>query len=355
MKKKPVFEEVNVNKINRSTVNQPDHSKDISFHEVVEKQLRPNLIKADQSAEFINQIIRSLISSKGLPSTEELKILYGVCLPLGFTLGQHISAFERLQNYEDWQQSNKELWESICQGRTLVGLATTHLASPNKHMLYGKLVDDDIIINGCIPWATGHRLYDKLIIGLRTDEEIVFAMIDFPKENTSNLKITRHNLQVLNSTDSIRIELTHFKLTKESVLARRPIGAAANVKPVKYWRPEIGIAKECLNKVDQWLESTKHPKADVVRKKAADLKAQYDSIEQIERSLAAERDSDEVNMKRENLIHASLRLLILAKGSSVMALNSEILLLQNQITLMDVWIQNPELINLKIESLGRNN
>lgn len=326
-------------------------SKSASFSEIIEKQIRPNLFKADQSAEFTNPIIRSLIANKELPSTEEIKQLYGVCLPIGFTIGQHIAAVERLENYVDWQHANKELWDSIRKGNTLIGLGTTHLASHNKYILHGKSDGDDTIVNGSIPWATGRRLYDKLIFGFRTNEELVFAMIDFPKEDTANVKVFPHQLAFLNSTDSVRIELKDFRVTKSSILSRRADGAPANVKPLRYWRPDIGIASECLNKVDQWLQTSQHPKATLVKEKAAEFRTQIKEIEVIEKSMSPDRDKPDVYFKLENLIHACLRLLILAKGSSIFQLNSEILLLQNQINLMDVWIQNPELVNLKIRSL----
>lgn len=331
--------------------NKSSTSKSGSFSEILETQIRPNLFKADQSAEFAAPIIRSLIANKELPSPDQLKQLCGVCLPIGFTIGQHISAVERLENYLDWQQTNKDLWQSIREGRTLIGLGTTHLASHNKHMLHGKLDGDDIIVNGSIPWATGRRLYDKLIFGFRTDKELVFAMINFPKEDTTNLKMTPHKLAVFNSTDSVRIELKDFKVKKEWILSRRPDGAPANVKPFRYWRPEIGIASECLNKVDQWLKNSQHPKAIIVKEKSDELKNKIKEIETIEESLSPDRDKPDVVFKIENVIHASLRLLILAKGSSIFQTNSEVLLLQNQLNLMDVWIQNPDLINLKIRSL----
>lgn len=333
-------------------VAQQSSSKKSSFTQIIEQHLKPNLLQADQSADFANDIIKMLVSSSKMPSPDELKLLFGISPPVAFTFWQHVAAVERLKNSEEWQAKNNNLWRSIEQGTTLVGLGTTHLASPFGNPLTAVLVDKKYRVTGIIPWASGRKLFEKIILGFRTETQTIFALVNFPKFDTEIQQITQHNLKVMNSTDTVSVKLTDFVVEEDCIISCSEIGKSVQLRPSRYWHPELGIAKECLRKIESWVEMTKHPKAANVRIKLKFLKEKVQNIERLEKMSSPEKDSDQTSIDIQNLILTSIRLLILATGSMILKSESEILLLQSQSNLLDIWVQGPDLLNAKINSLG---
>lgn len=327
------------------------NNSSLAFRTFIDENLRPFLLKADQNAEFCNDLIKSLLKIKSIPSGEDIKTLFGVSVPVAFTMCQHLAAIERLQNTTDWKVKNEAVLKSIEKAETLVGLGTTHLASPLGNLLEGKIEANHISVNGKIPWASGQQLFDKLVIGFRTEEELIFALIDFPKTETPHHKIFPHELTIMNSTNSVALELKDLKIDKKDIISRRELTAPAKPWPTQYWHSEIGIAKECFYKIEEWLKNTQHPKSKNVEIALKELKNQVDAIEKIEKNLPSEDDNNQTTMQIQNLINNSLRLLILARGSSILKNGFDILLLQSQSNLLDLWIQSPDLINAKIRSL----
>ncbi len=335
--------------------------------ELIEKRVRPKLAKIDSSKEVVGELISEIFEAARLDEfdnsknillkPDQLEAIMGTSPPLGFTIWQHLSAVERLSNAIDWQKNNKITWELVRSAKKLVGLATTHLATPSSISIESKLSEDgSFILDGVLPWASGRAYFDYLVVGFKHNEEIVFALADFPKRdlvsNKSEIRVEEHNLEVCNSTDSVRITIKNFVITADRVISRyKPINQI-QPRPSSYINPEAGIATEILNRVLETSKNQQHPKFSLILGKEKQLRKQLQDLRLLRGTNNSDWPKQRVALEIENLIYNSIKLLLIAQGASSLQQKSETLLIQSQLALLQSWVQSSDLVKLKIESLG---
>lgn len=285
---------------------------------------------------------------KTLPTNEDLELVYTFSTALGFTLWQHLAAVERLQGYEEWQANNQVLWQEILNAQKLVGLGTTHLAHAGKAPLSGVLTNNEYLITGTIPWATGTGMFDYILLAFEAGEDRVFSIIPFPTTLRKNetVEVIPYKLSCINGSSTSRINFTNFSITNDQVIFLMDKKAPRPNRKSQYVFPEIGMAVSAINMAENILSTSHNPRhqkakeeISVLKKRLSDFKSDLSRIHEL--------DSVLVSYQKDELIRDAVRFLILAAGGSAMSLDSLPSRLLAETMLLDVLIQDPRLIEHK--------
>lgn len=311
--------------------------------------------KLDSDAELVGREIKNILSLKALLESkheailnnQELEAIFGSSVCLGFSIWQHLAAVERLSGLNDWQIRNADLWADIKSGKKTCGLATTHLAKKGGSPLNGIETLDGFVIRGEAPWVSGIEYFEKLIVGFETAEEIVFALIDFPKAALSepSLKVEPLQLSSMNGTATGKLSFIDFKIPTYSLISRRSSSTPASPRVTGYKMPELGIAKAAVGRLRTRLETQRSPE---IFKALELLQARLDKVD-----ISRHSSDESINFPFEmsEIVRDSLRLLALAEGGSALKGESFVSRTLLNTMLLDAVFQSPATLSLKLQKI----
>jgi hypothetical protein len=285
-------------------------------------------------------------------SNDELETLFSVNAALAFTIWQHLVAIERLNDADEWKEKNSLQWDKIETGRRLCGLATTHLNKSTGLPLKAHRSSNGFLLDGIAPWSSGYGIFDDLIIGFDSSNEVGSALIAYPKPNIQEvgMTVTPRTLGVFNTTSSISIVFQNYFLQPETLINVRNKANKAKPRKSSYYVPDIGIAKAALK-----LIRVERVNATEYREGLHQLEATLNKFENTRAELikSGQPVTDQLLYDKDELNRAAVRLLFLINGASCLGVSSEALRLHGELLLSDVLIHSPELARLKVRSLFR--
>lgn len=289
----------------------------------------------------------------GLPTPEtdlpltnpQLEAVFAVSAALGFTLWQHLAAVERLSRSLDWKTRNAELWRDIRSGRRLVGLATTHLAKPQRPRLTAvPRSGGGLTISGTLPWVSGYGFFESLVIGLRHGTEVIFALTDFPSpgvpRDRGRASIRPIDLGCLQGSSTVDISLDAWAIDDAQIISRRSADSPPKGPPSAYASPDLGMAQAALDECDRILASRPAPSADGSEggpEVIGLLRARLDALRKARFDDAGPR----AEYLKDECIRDAVRLLALIAGGRSLTRNSLAFRLQQEVLLLDAVIQLP--------------
>ncbi|MFL5812709.1 MAG: hypothetical protein ACJ763_03960 [Bdellovibrionia bacterium] len=323
----------------------------------IEQQIFPNADLLESRPSLVKLIMGNLVNGlrtthPGSPihtliSNSDLELMFGASATFAFTFWQYLAALERLSNCQDWQAENSSLWQKLSTGELLCGLATTHLAKPDGSSLVGTAQDNGFVINGVAPWVTGFGIYDYLVVGLSTETEIAFAVVDFPKEEsqTSLLPLTSFA-----GTSTVRIEFKNKPISSNQICSRRLKGTTPpQPRPSKYLSPEIGIAERALKEARNHIDKKAHPKHEGIKQAISRLE---EKIYEFKTARNKEKAPENLPVICDLINRDAVRLLGLTLGGSSILGNALVSRLYSETLLTDIVLQAATTIRSKIDEIG---
>lgn len=121
-------------------------------------------------------------------------------------------------------------------------------------------------------------------------------------------------------------------------------------RPTQYLIPELGIGRGALALLEENLTLKTHPKSLALDQALQKLKTR---LKNIERLRDENPDSPQLVVDRDNFNRDSVRLLALGLGSQSLKKSSTVLRLQSELLLLDCVVHAPEVLNLKILDVGQ--
>lgn len=330
--------------------------KEFSLKEYIKNEIIPNSYEIDKNPNTLGYYLRNLIRGissiinfdSDLLKNSEMEDLFGASTALAFSLSQHLSAVERIQALSEWKNQHSEVWKSIIGGEKICGLATTHLAKPGGAGVSGTPHNNGYLINGVAPWVCGFGIFDMLVVGFEVGSKIVFALIEFPNDG-DNVIINSSKLACLNGTSTISLNFKNKFVSESDLLSSREKNTAVGPRKSSYIIPEIGIGKAALAESERITLNSSHPRHILVFKSIPKFK---EKLKKIEEAKAAQNiDLDQLTMLRDQFNHEAIRLLSIAMGAASLELRSMSARMQMEVFLLDVILQTPTGLFLKIEKV----
>ena len=282
-------------------------------------------------------------------TAKEMDWAYRGSTAFAFTIAQHFVALERLELATDWQKRNSALWEKLRRAELLCGLATTHLAKPGEPALAGVAREEGFVLNGFSPWSCGYKIFDKLVVGFDSGEEIIFACVDYPaRAKEAGVKVTPNKLACMNGTSSVRFDFKNYFLSADHIVSRRTKTVKVKNPPSRYVGTELGIGKAALETVISYTKVTTHPKNDLLLLACKKMKTK---LAEINKSIDLEPTDHRLGMLIAEFNLDSVRLAGLALGAKALLAGSVVARWQQELILFDAVIQSPKTLELKINQL----
>lgn len=268
-----------------------------------------------------------------------LESVFSVSTALGFTIWQHLAAMERLSRAKAWRAANPEAWKNLSGGAAFAGLATTHLAKAGDPAVRARRVGKEgISLSGTLPWVTGQGIFSHLLVGFRLDEELVFALADFPGSTEAVPKLVE--LGCLEGTATVSVRLDGWIIKESQIVNRRRVGTPPPGPASAYKFPDLGIALAALSECERLgpasSGSVRRLRARVAKLRASKAPAEPAAI-----------------FKKDECIRDAVRLLALCSGGRALTRDSLAFRLQQEVLLLDAVIQPAETKKLKLEKAAR--
>lgn len=289
-------------------------------------------------------------ASESPMTNAELESVFSVSTALGFTIWQHLAAMERLAQSKEWRAANPEVWEKLRKGGNFAGLATTHLAKAGDPSVHARRTGkDEIVLTGTLPWVTGHGIFTYLLVGFRLDDELVFALVDFPGSkgapDRGGADPQLVELGCLEGTATVSVKLDRWAVRESQIVGRRPVGTPPPGPASAYRFPDLGIAIAALSECERLLKVRGgKPSLTSVRR----IRARIAKL----RAAKAGPAQPGMIFKKDECIRDSVRLLALCSGGRALTRDSLAFRLQQEVLLLDAVIQPPETRKLKIEKVA---
>jgi len=130
-------------------------------------------------------------------------------------LGLQILAANAIMNKNNFKR--KELYfKKKC------GIAINHLRSP-KTYVKAKKCKDGYKLNGELTWASGYKIFNKLLIGFHFNNQEIEVLADLKK--TKGFKISESpKVFVGQSLNTVNIKLDNFFVEERNIVSSNPIG-----------------------------------------------------------------------------------------------------------------------------------
>lgn len=331
------------------------------FEEYVENEIFNLANQLNNDPIFLKESFLNLIHfyknnnlSKFEMSNQQLELLFSASTALAFTTWQHLAAVERLSSLEDWKIKNIELYSKLLNGDKTCGLATTHLAKPNKAGLTGAYFEtkNQFVISGVAEWVCGFQIFDYLLVGFSTNEEIIFAIIDYPLEKVSidsSVIVNPVPLNSLQGTSTVSIQFNEFLINDNEVVSRRRKQDIPVIRQSQFKVPEIGIGIRAIKEISRISETSKHPKFEYIKISLDTLNQQLNKIYHLR---SVDSSVDELILSRDSFNQSSVRLLSIALGADSLNFNSLSFRLMCELQLFDILVHSPTLLKNKILKIG---
>lgn len=274
-----------------------------------------------------------------------LESVFSVSTALGFTIWQHLAAMERLSRAKAWRAANPEAWKNLSGGAAFAGLATTHLAKAGAPAVRARRAGKDgIALSGTLPWVTGQGIFSYLLVGFRIDDELVFALADFPGTIEAEPKLVE--LGCLEGTATVSVRLDGWIIKESQIVNRRPIGMPPPGPASAYQFPDLGIALAALSECERL---AKNGGGQASLAPVRRLRARVAKL----RALKTGAAQPAAIFKKDECIRDAVRLLALSSGGRALTRASLAFRLQQEVLLLDAVIQPAETKKLKLEKAAR--
>lgn len=102
------------------------------------------------------------------------------------------------------------------------GIAINHLRS-NKTFVNAKKVENGYLLNGVLSWASGYKIFDKLLIGFHYENSEYEVLTSF-KKSDSFLVIDRPKTFVGEALSTINVQLKDFFVKEKNIVSSNSIG-----------------------------------------------------------------------------------------------------------------------------------
>jgi len=143
---------------------------------------------------------------------------------LAFLQTQHQSAVSMISKGDNESLKVRLLPEM--SDRRLIGIGFSQLRRPGPPMLTATPDGSDFILNGQVPWVTGHSFFGEFLIGASLPtSEAVFGVVPFTDQEVDRSSIRFDGpmkLAAMESPRTMTADLKDWKLTAESTAFIRP-------------------------------------------------------------------------------------------------------------------------------------
>lgn len=102
------------------------------------------------------------------------------------------------------------------------GIAINHLRA-NKTFVSAKKVENGYLLNGVLTWASGYKIFDKLLIGFHFQNR-EFEVLSSFKESSSFKRINTPQTFVGQALNTVNIELKDFFVKDKNIVSSNDIG-----------------------------------------------------------------------------------------------------------------------------------
>jgi len=207
---------------------------------IVEDQLRPNAVEADQGdghgpvAENLRRLGQAGFFGLGIPKSygglgadevtrhEYAEILASVCGVTAFTQQQLQTGIKFVVEAEN-PTLQEELLPALAAGRLRCGVAISHLRRTGLPAVCAVPVPGGYWVNGHIPWISGWPLLDGFVLGASLESgEHLFAHVDKEADVESLTASLPLPLSVMAASGTVEVQVNNLFLPTEAVLSRRP-------------------------------------------------------------------------------------------------------------------------------------
>ena len=130
-------------------------------------------------------------------------------------LGIQILAANAIMNKNNFKRKEK-FFKKKC------GIAINHLRAPKTHV-EGKKCEGGYRLNGELTWASGYKIFDKLLIGFHYENQEMEVLAPFKKNE--GFEITDcPEVFVGQSLNTINVKLNDFFVKEKNIVSSNPIG-----------------------------------------------------------------------------------------------------------------------------------
>lgn len=294
-----------------------------------------------------------LSSGAVLPTQAEFELIFAASPCLGFLLAQHFSAVNRLTHASEWKSQNPELWNQIAAGQFLVGLATTHLVNPQPHHITIK----ESKIYGVAPWSSGYGVFDKLVLGARTDQLVSFLLVDYPVSGLDLrqrfVTVDRFELRAFNGTSSVQICFDGLPFVPNQIISQYS-GQLRPSASSPYLLPEIGILSGLMQDIEKAIGTSSSLRLATFKDaygrlwaRASALREKRSQLHSLVKAQAA--DLEDLQIEFENLMRGAVRMLTLISGGSSLESRSRVARRQLELLWIDATPSSPTVLARRIE------
>jgi hypothetical protein len=276
-----------------------------------------------------------------------LERAYAVSGALGFTLLQTVTALERVLGATDWCSANSELAAAFHARRSLIGLATTHLAKRGGPGIRGERVDGGYVLTGTAPWVTGFGIFEHLAVGSMADDGARVQVVAAFQNGRGVVVKHGARLVAMEATNTVSVHFERFRVEDRDVLLRREGPVDVTIVPPSRF-PELGLADAAL----ALCEETGRPATDsAVREAAERLKAWVADIRHLVRANPP-AGSERLVWDQTEVIRQATRLAVMCSAGSGMRLGSTANRLVREAMILDAVYQPRPVWETKCRHIG---
>ena len=175
------------------------------------------------------------------------------------------------------------------------GIAINHLRSSKTHVTATK-IEDGYLLNGNLTWASGYKIFDKLLIGFHYNGMEMEVLTSFKEEKGFKI-ISQPKTFVGFGLNTINIKLRNYFVKDKNIVSKNEIGNYTKNKSISktVHYALYGLAVGALNNIDN-----NH------------LKKEYKiKIEKIKIKFLTSNDGDELDTLRVKLFNTTQKLITL--------------------------------------------
>ena len=207
--------------------------------EFLRSEVAPRAKDLDESGDAMASVLREMGKRKllglrcppefgGEPLTEaEFRIFQQECArasgAFAFLQTQHQSAVALLSKADNLDLA-KEVLAEVADGTRKVGIGFSQLRRPGEPLLRAERVDEGVILDGHVPWVTGHGHFPEfLVAGQFPNGEAVFAVV--PLRTQSEVTVSNPmKLAAMETARTVTVDFRRFFVAWDRVAFCKPAG-----------------------------------------------------------------------------------------------------------------------------------
>lgn len=214
--------------------------KSMEYERLLEKKIKPKVERIDKSPRALLKGFKRLgkhnlltqraskeYGGKDLEREEYFaftELIQSYSGALGFFQRQHQAA-ARLISQSSKASLKQEWLPLMARGKKKVGVSVSHLRAPSTPYVEGMPKEGGWVLKGKVPWVSGYRLFDWLVMGFFCPQEGLegLGLVRFKKGRTFKVSKVLDTI-ALSSLQTVTVELRDFFLAEEDVISLLPIG-----------------------------------------------------------------------------------------------------------------------------------